>query len=374
MLIYALATAASTLLAWLSKFFATIKPVGVWSASLKKSAPLFLLLSFLILFLLSGFRVDVGIDYPNYIRIFWEYIDWHQAAHLEPGFRLIFSIIESTTMNPQHIFVISSFITLGGIFWSIKKHSVSPALSVFLFCTMGFLSHSFNLTRQFIAISIVLVSIRYLLNKQVIKYVVTVFIASLFHQTALLMVPAYLLLNHKFTRRQYVLTICVASVVMLLGASITHILVQQFYPSYEGAAFVSQSIISPYYIVLCAALATAAIYLRKIGKLDLDRSMDRLSVNIIFITLIFHTLLYWVPLSNRVSLYFDIILILVIPYVISIFPSKTLRRVLAVGAIIYFGLFAYSSFSRNSNQVLPYNSSLAVNSQFISGSRANNYV
>jgi len=357
-LIYALAIVASTLLAWLSNFFASIKPIGVWSASLKKSAPLFLLFSFLILFLLSGFRVDVGIDYLSYIRIFWEYIDWHQAAHLEPGFRLIFSIIESTTMNPQHIFVISSFITLGGIFWSIKKHSVSPALSVYLFCTMGFLSHSFNLTRQFIAISIVLVSLKYLLNKQVIKYIVTVFIASLFHQTALLMVPAYLLLNHKFTRRQYVLTICIASVVMLLGASITHILVQQFYPSYDGASFVSQNIISPYYIVLCATLALGAIYLKRIGKLSLDKPMNRLSANIIFVTLIFHALLFWVPLSNRVSLYFDIILIIVIPHVISQFPNKVMRRVLTVGAIIYFGLFAYSSFSSNSNQVLPYNSSL----------------
>lgn len=373
MLVYALAISTSTLLAWLSTLFASLKPNGAWAVGLKRLAPLFFLLSFLVLFLLSGFRVDVGIDYPSYIRIFWEYIDWGQAAHLEPGFQLIFSVIEATTMDPQHIFVISSLITLGGIFWSIKKHSVSPAMSVFLFCAMGFLSHSFNLTRQFIAISIVLMSLRFLLDKQLLKYALTVALAALFHQTALLMLPAYFLLNRKFTGRQYVIALCLAGVVMVLGGGITRLLVQQFYPSYEGAAFVSQNIISPYYIVLCAALVFAALYLRKIGKLNLDRPMDRLSVNTIFVTLIFHAILYWVPLSNRVSLYFDIILILVIPYIIFLFPSKTLRRILTICSVIYFSSFAYGSFSRNSNQVLPYNSSLVVNSQLISGSRPNNY-
>ena len=321
------------------------------------SGYLSILLSFFSLFLLSGFRVGVGIDYVNYERWFYD-IYTYDYNHIEIGFIAIVKSIQVFTMDSQWLFIIMSLLTFIGLYISIIKFSKYPALSVFLFCCMGFLSHSLNLSRQFIAIMIILYAYRYVINGSLVKYVMSVFLASLFHQTALILLPIYFLLRLKLNTRWYIVGIIVSGGLMALSGPIKSYLVNTFYPQYYDAEFVNDVIISPYYIMISIGLMSLVVFLLIRKRLSMENIKDRFVINMVYIVSILHIFLAWVPLSNRVSLYMDISLIIIIPYLVSLIETKFRRRVLIVFITAYFAYFAFLSFSGNANGVLPYRSTL----------------
>lgn len=357
MFVYVTSVAISSMFAWLAQFVKRIKDKDVPTRIVRRMGVVFFFLSFLIIFLLSGFRVDVGLDSPSYVRIFND-IYTYDFTYFEPGFRLLITTIQYFTTDPQWLFIISSLLTVGGIFISIKKFSVNPALSVFLFCTMGFLSHSFNLTRQFISIAIILYSLSFVINKQFMKYVICVVLAALFHQTALIMLPMYFLLRLKAAPAYYILITLIAGALSVFQSAIINSVVMNFYPQYYDEGLLTDRIISPYYIILCLSLLALAIYLLYKKRISMNNDESRIMVNLIYLIMLAHIFFVWVPLSNRVSLYLDITLILVIPKLLTYIESKIYRQVATMLAVLYFCYAAYSSLQDNANGVLPYKSSL----------------
>ena len=357
MLVYIIAIAIAVLFAGLYMSARAINTNNLASAILKRSAPIFLVGSFLALFLLSGFRVDVGIDYPSYVQWFYDIYNY-DFSYFEPGFRAIIGIIQIFSLDPQWLFIVSSFLTIGIIYISIKKYSFNPALSVFLFSTMGFLSHSLNLTRQFIAIAIILYAFNYLVNQKFWKYAAAVGVAALFHQTALIMLPVYFLLRMKLKPAHYLVILIVSAIISLFQKTIINTLVVTFYPQYYNKAFIGDTIISSYYIILCLCLMVSVVYLLTKKKISVLKDSDRVIINTIFLVTLSHIFFTWVPLSNRVSLYIDISLIIIIPNLLAHIESKTRRSILIFIITLYFLWAGYMSLQTNANGVLPYKSSL----------------
>jgi transmembrane protein EpsG len=357
MFVYIISVVIAVLLATTYQMTKTSKPIGVISRAVSRLSPIFLGLSFLTLFLLSGFRVDVGIDYAPYTKWFDD-IQSSDFSYFEPGFRFMIDAIQWFTTDAQWLFIVSSFITLGFIFLAIKKYSVNPAMSVFLFCTMGFLSHSFNLTRQFIAVAITLYALNFILKRKLFKYLLVIGAAALFHKTALLMIPLYFIIKTKLTPAQYLITTIAVAAVSLMGSIIVGFLVTHFYPQYYDKAFVGESIISFYYILVSIGTLALVMHLVTTGKMSLKNYKDRVYVNIVFLIALAHTFLVWVPLSNRISLYLDIMLIIIIPALISKIPLHLHRNIISIVVFVYFSIAFYLSLASNANGVLPYNSTL----------------
>ncbi|NMO96638.1 EpsG family protein [Paenibacillus lemnae] len=158
---------------------------------------LFLFISGTMLALLSGFRFETGGDfYANYVgfikassmsfkEIFWSYDEY--------GHMLFRKLISLFTEDPQWYFIISSAWIILSFFIFIYRYSANPYLSVLLFVTLGqyFVAH--NITRQYIAISICLYAIPFLLSRKMIRYMIIILIAMTFHTSAIVMIPLYFL-------------------------------------------------------------------------------------------------------------------------------------------------------------------------------------
>ena len=71
----------------------------------------------------------------------------------------------------------------------IYRYSVNPALSCLLFFCFGFYYMDFNELRQAISTGVACYSFRYLLNKQLWKYLLGLGIAVMFHYSAVLLLP-----------------------------------------------------------------------------------------------------------------------------------------------------------------------------------------
>ena len=158
----------------------------------------------IILVIFAGLRGDFTADYKNYETLFYEYNKLTFGdifrVHLdqEIGYVLLNWLIGRLTANFVWVMISCSSVTILLFIKEFKKESNNVWLSIFLFVTIGSYYVSFNLTRQIMATAIIFFGSSYLYEKKLIKYVWIIFTASLFHKTALVMIPFYFILNFKF--------------------------------------------------------------------------------------------------------------------------------------------------------------------------------
>jgi len=146
----------------------------------------------LILILFSGLRYGIGVDYFSYEKHF-EAIKFGYESNLEVGIQLIVHIANFFG-SIQLAFFISSLITVIMFFKYINNFSMNYFISWIIFISYGtYYIGSFNLLKQYIAISIFAYSIKYIANSEFLKYLFSVIIASLFHISALILIPMYFL-------------------------------------------------------------------------------------------------------------------------------------------------------------------------------------
>jgi hypothetical protein len=188
-LIYTVTIASTVFFSWIYEKKANTKIKKIF----------FFIMIVTIPIVISTFRYKVGIDFDSYK----EYYDiilrrYNSGEHMPPQFETGFIILNIISYyifnNAQGAFFLMSLLfvcfSIGGI---IKyKDKVSIPISTLIFMTF-FYSAFFNGSRQLLAASIVFFSLSYLLNKEYIKYILFIILATLFHKTALMALPFYFL-------------------------------------------------------------------------------------------------------------------------------------------------------------------------------------
>lgn len=148
-----------------------------------------------------GFRYYVGNDWEGY-RAFFEYLKIGNIVYnVEVGFLLLNEIIVFIGGSYEWMFFVSAFIAWLFIFKSIDN-KLLPLLLFFLFVDEYFF-WSMNGVRQFIAISIFIYSTQFIISNKIYFYIFFIIIASLFHLSALLLIPLYFLPYGKLDNREF---------------------------------------------------------------------------------------------------------------------------------------------------------------------------
>src|SRR5699024_11372248 len=80
----------------------------------------------------------------------------------------------------------------------IYKYSVNVVLFLFLFISLYLYLFSFNEIRQAIAMSILVMGFHLILERKFLRYFIVVLVATLFHETAILMLLLYFIYYFKF--------------------------------------------------------------------------------------------------------------------------------------------------------------------------------
>jgi hypothetical protein len=95
------------------------------------------------------------------------------------------------------MFTALSAVIYTGIFVLIYRYSPIPWLSVISFLSLGVFVNSLNFMRQIIAAIVVAFAVRYIGEREPFKYLLLALIASVFHWSALIMLPFYVILRVK---------------------------------------------------------------------------------------------------------------------------------------------------------------------------------
>lgn len=324
-----------------------------------KQKRLCLFCSFLPVYLVSALRYRVGGDYIGYERIFNSVLQG-KDVYSEEGFSILNRIVAVYSDNIQWVYAICSAIILAAFFYGFFRYSPNPTLSLFLFVSMGYLFSSFNIMRQFIAVTILFAALKLVRENRFFPYLLLVLLAVTFHKTAILMLPMFFLVRLKM-KQSYLLMLGIFGLCCFpFRDKLTTLLVRAFYPQYENTALIQP--LSAFEFVYYALLFGVVLFLcTKYREKFFKDSYNLILYNCVTYALLLYLCFSFVPEINRIALYLEIFILLLIPRLICCEENPKVRRFYYAVTVTVFSLFFFVTIGiMGRYEVLPYVSVLSL--------------
>ena len=325
----------------------------------------FLSLVFIHLFIIEGFRsLDFGQDswYQDLYRGTAS-LSWNQVLRFneylffkaEIGY-VAFNKLLNYVSNDVHILYIAvSAIYLTSVCRLLKKYSYMPIISVFLFFIV-FWFQSFYVLRQYIALSFVMASIPFIINRNFVGFGLLLIVAFFFHQSSVVFVPIYFLFNYHFrlTLKTTLMFILCTIVITLAINSVFRIAVETLsgYDSYLDSETSSDGNFKMAIVYLFYLLSYAFFSLKNKS----ETLTDNLFVKLLCIAFILQFAGSNFVLMQRLNVYFSFSLMMVIPNIIKAIKSQPLKYAFIAFTIILYSYIMVLDFEKDRYSVTPYSS------------------
>ncbi|MFB8605550.1 EpsG family protein [Enterococcus casseliflavus] len=266
-----------------------------------------------ILIIISGLR-NVGTDVINY-KNYFEILDFYNFGNslYERGYYLINKIVQISFNDFQYVLIFTSLFIILLITKTIVDFSVYPLLSLFFFITLYFYFTSFNLVRQYIAMAIVFASIKYIIEKKLCRFIFIIIFASFFHSTSLFFIPFYWIARKKMPDVYYWL-VFIATLVLTIFIPLIINIVSFIFPrlSYYSDYSLEGASANFAFVVTSITFICAKILFKKLIIIDGNAN---LYMNFVFYASCFSILSRNNIIFFRISSYFYIFIILLIPII-----------------------------------------------------------
>ena len=325
-------------------------------SSMYENNILYFLIPIIVFSLLSGLRYGVGIDYNSYLELYnyWGVFDFGYDR-LEPAFLAVLSLTNSISPdNPILYFSILGFLQIFFIFLAFKERREFLPYICFVLIFSGIAMQGFmNGIRQTIAFSIFVYSIRFIIQRKCICYYLCVFVAFLFHKSALLLIPFYFVKYPLFSNVGVQLLLLMVSFMAMMFnplqsivSSIDDLAILLGYGGYLDISMQSKLIGSA--SVGMITFVKLFIYALIIVKsVDMKRYFSDNLFNVIYdlflIGVCFSYLFRGSQLLNRSILYFAYMEIFVMAYVLMYFYKKrNMVRMNFAYCILLFSFMIYT--------------------------------
>ena len=309
-----------------------------------KKQNFYFVISFVFLFILSAFRdISVGTDTESYEWLFNRVKLGFVLNRQEVGWYYFNKLILYLGGDFRWLIIISTLFILIPIFNVVRKYSLNPMLSIFLFYALYIYIQSFNITRQIISVSLVFASIPLLIKGKYKYYIISVFSASLFHATALLCLPLVFIKKIPYNKKYLVLMIFIT---LIFGTLLSNVLLNKIVDILGYTHYLSDGdsedaetglfllLTNAFAVFLIATSAKNSIYLQ-----------------LFFAYILFYNIIASVPFAYRLVYYFSVVQLLFLPYYV--YNNKFKQSYLALFIVlVYATLFFIRTFG--SAGVIPY--------------------
>lgn len=172
---------------------------------------------YVILVVITAVRYGVGTDFFNYEFIYKETpvsfgSELLDVYHGEPGFLFLISLFK---LLGADFYVFNAFwgiMSMLAYYIGIKRYCVYPFLSLLVFYCIFYFTYPFNAIRQGLTIALFFaVSLKYLYQKETLKYVMCTILFSLFHASILFTLVFPILLKFKLDLRSFTIMFLIAA-------------------------------------------------------------------------------------------------------------------------------------------------------------------
>ena len=272
----------------------------------------FIYISIFSIIIVSTLRnYNVGVD--NY-----EYSEWFNTINTEnslndtiftniidyePAFVIINYFLKYLNLNYSFALLFYSILIWVPIY-SYHKYQKHFYFAIFVFITTGFLFFTFNGQRQAIAIAFVFLGTRQLLENKPYKFLLSIFIATMFHFSAILMLSIYFLIKiPKINSKQiliYLLTSLFLPISFFFGIISKVAFLFPYYVSYiENDNFMQSKSISAGVLYQVALEFIVLYYYKAFAKTNFEIKL----FNLFFIGSILYNLFYGNLFISRIVIY-----------------------------------------------------------------------
>lgn len=308
-----------------------------------KPNKLFVLCALFSLVLISGLRQNIG-DTVFYIHSYeindftWDYI----LSNKDIGFGIFQMVLKHFSKDPQVMIFISALITNVLIVTVLYKYSRVIEISLYVYITNGLFLVSMNGIRQVLAASIAFAGIKFLMEGSWKKYILVILLASLFHQSALILIPVYFIVQFRAWSK-VTIALLLFSIVIVLGfnkfSSLLFTAIQDTqYGGYKnfhegGANFLR---------VVVDGLPLVIAY---IGRDSLKKMFPKCDViiNMSLIGVMFMLVSTQNWIFARFGIYFSFFQLILISWIIKLFREKDEKLVYYFILLCYLAYFFYEN-------------------------------
>ncbi|MFW6015707.1 MAG: EpsG family protein, partial [bacterium] len=279
-------------------------------------------------------------------------------SRMEIGYVIYMRVIALLGFSYLGFQIITSALILFSLSRFIYKYSNNVAFSFFVFMTTRMFFATMNISRQYLAVAILLFTVEFIREGKFIKFSLLVLVASSFHFTAIIFLIAYPLVNLKLNAKKTILLIGGGIINALLFDQMVKffVAVTGRYAGYlEGGYFNFESNFAIYLNLGINLLFFLVAFLTKYWKSRLPQkyniktqsnnkfhnhkiSDEQLWYTFCLLTLILSIIGINATILSRVEAYFSVFFLTFIPRIIKHIKSKELRAIVTLGIIA--GLFA----------------------------------
>ena len=267
----------------------------------------------LVLILFTGLRFDVGTDYSFHLS---DFVDRSYSKY-GPSYILLTKAFENIDNGFYWIILITCIITYTFLFRAVSSNK-SEHIAVPIFIIL-FLFQFNNILRQAISSSIFLYSIKFITEKNPVKYILYILLAGSFHYSALFLLPLYYVNKVSINKYVFIVAAAFAFIIPRSESSLNVILTQIFhlpyYSHYVFTEFALQGEKNTGLGLIVKTLLGLILILNRPGE------SESKEVNVYYNLFIIGFLL--IPFANKIAVfdriiyYFDITLLNIIPIFLS---------------------------------------------------------
>ncbi len=308
---------------------------------------------FLIIFIpaiFAGMRYGIGSDYDLYKLSYEKYsrmpyflFQRYGGISLEIGYFYLTKIAQLVFNNYQGILFLAALLSYGLAVVTMKRYGKYGNLGIMLLIYFVlYYAPSYNIVRQIIATSIIFYGFKYIEQKKIIKYVVTVIVATTFHTSALFCLPLYFLnfSSEKFSKTRQVIIMILAFLLPLgfnlIFEYLSEIPIFSKYASiYTGQLSYSSNIMT--IVLRLPILIPIIITSKKIIKKDNNNRFLILLYLLEFTAILMGFYMHW---AFRIMYYCMFAEILLVPQIIKMFKGKS-KLIISVYFIAYYIYYFY---------------------------------
>ena len=334
----------------------TARQVCIGNEVYEKRVNLFMaFVTFSVIIFFAGLRSGVA-DTWTYIDMFKEYPLWPDAYKFitdpsarEPGFR-IFTVLIKTYISQDYqpwLFIIASISGIC-IMYPLYKYSCNYGMSVFLFMVSCQFTWLLNGMRQFLVAAILFACTPLILNKKPIPYIIIVLILSTFHKSALIMIPAYFIVDSEPWSKRTMLFIACIILAMVFTSQFTGLLdtvventdyassMAEFKDTDDGTKPIR--ILVESIPIIIAFLYKDRIKEKLTPIIKISINMSLIAIGVYIISKIARSGI----MLGRLPIYFSLYNLILLPWLINNTFEKNERRIINFFMIIcYLGFFYY---------------------------------
>lgn len=285
----------------------------------------------------------VGTDSGTYTRNFRSNLNIYNFE-FEEGVELGYQLLEYMLLRINADYLWLFFITAIAIVYCyltiIRKYSVNYTFSVFLFITLGIYTFFFNGLRQGIAMAIFSLTTPYLLEKKFFPYLAICVFASLFHITALFMIPFYFLVNLRIKPLYKIISTFLGSL-LISSFLVSYIATtNQRYESYTEVSEEAGGLLTLGFYTILLVLIYLIIRIYKITDKYTIKLFTFYAVGVVFI----------IPVAmlgamasgpQRLITYFTWTLVLILPVIFKKINNIYITSLAVIIFLIYFTLITF---------------------------------